>query len=187
MSHKKDISCFRYMGANERRLVEDWFWQVQPDNKCQEAFLKRVQLALKEIHYDYMIATIEPSLNEYDDVFYKKGYRTQTNMDFYSWKNAAERFFVNDEWHSELASLYEGDLFKAYNMATGYWSLNAVDTKVHSEWQNAELYQLYDSFVVVKNRYDGRGRQFPAVFDFIGREIAIFASNVHGVVALKRN
>ena len=186
MDRKKDLSCFRYMGANERRVITEWLWQVQPKNSEQEVFLKRVLQALEQVNYDYRIATIEPSLNEFDDVFYKEGSKIQTNMNFYDWQNAAERFYSDNEWHSELANLYEGDLLKAYNMATGYWSLNAISSGVHSEWQNSELYQLYDSFVVVKTRYDGRGRQFPAVFDFIGREIAIFASNVHGVIALKR-
>ena len=186
MDRKKDLSCFRYMGANERHMIAEWLWRVQPENQEQEAFLKRVQMALEQVHYDYRIATLEPSLNEFDDIFYKEGSKTQTNMDFCSWKKSAERFYSDNEWYSELANLYEGDLLKAYNMATGYWSLKAISSGVHTDWQNAELYQLYESFVVVKNCYEGQGRQFPAVFDFIGREIAIFAANVSGVVVLKR-
>ena len=186
MDRKKDLSCFRYMGANERRMIAEWLWRVQPENDGHEAFFRRVQRALEHVNYDYRIATLEPSLNEFDDVFYKEGSKTQTKMDFYSWQKSAERFYSDDEWYSELANLYEGDLLKAYNIATGYWHLNAISSGVHSEWHNAELYQLYESFVVVKNRYEGQGRQFPAVFDFIGREIAIFAANVSGIVVLKR-
>ena len=187
MDCRKDLSCFLYMGADERRIVAEWLWQVEPKNYEQEAFLKRVQMALEYVQYDYRIATLEPSLNEYDDVFYKEGYKTQTNMSFYNWQKSAERFYFDSEWHSELANMYEGDLLKAYNMATGYWSLNAISSGVHSECENAELYQLFESFVVIKNRHDGQARQFPAVFDFIGKEIAIFASNVSGVIVLKRN
>ena len=188
MNHNRfDISCFRYMGANKRRIVAEWLLYVQPDNQHQEIFLKRVQFALEQIHYDYMIATIEPSIDENEDVFYKRGCKSENDMSFIKWQNTAARFYTDDEWRSELASLQEGDLLKAYKMATQYWSLNAVVEKVQRENQTTELYQLYDGFVTVKNQHEGQGRQFEPTFDYVSRELADVGSKVYGIVVLKRN
>ena len=186
MNRKRHISCFRYMGANERRIVAEWLGQTRSENQHQEAFLKRVQFAIEQVHYDYMIATIEPSLDENEDVFYKRGHKTLTDMSFVRWQNAVEHFYSDEEWHSELATLQEGDLLKAYKMATQYWSLNAIIEKVQREKQLTELYRLYDGFATVKNQYEGQGRQFEATFDYFGNILADISSNVHAVVVLKR-
>ena len=187
MNRKREISCFRYMGAKEREVVARWLYKIWPKNQLQESFLKRVQKALEEVKYDYLIATIEPCVNADGMLFYKKGSKTITDMSFNEWEEAAKRFYTDENWHSELATLFEGDLLKAYKIATGYWSMESIVDTVQREDTMTELYKLYDGFATLRNQYDGMGRQFHISLDYIGIGLADLNSNVFGVVTLKRN
>lgn len=175
------------MGAEERKVIKRWLYKAKPETKNQETFLRRVQIALDEVQYDFFISNIEPSLNENGDIFFKEGTKIITDINCHEWKACAERFYKDSEWHSELADLREGDLLKAYKIATGYWSLyNISESRAFHESIN-EVFRVYDGFAIVKNCYDGPGRYFMSAFDYLGEELANVSIRAFGVVTLKRN
>lgn len=123
-------SHFFLMGESERRKVAKWFYRVNSkigkEKEKQRDFLDRVQRAIDIINYDYYIAILEPSCDSTGNIFYQKGKQVATGMSFQEWKEKAANFYFKCEWHSELAQLEEGDLFKAYRIAMGYWTMGYV-------------------------------------------------------------
>lgn len=120
------ISYFFFMGEYEREKVRRWLQEITPTTTRQQSFITRVKDALRIINYDYKIATLEPSLDSEGGIFYKEGFPVAMGLTNQEWKEKAEQFYVDDEWYSELAEIHEGDLFKAYRVACGYWSLEAI-------------------------------------------------------------
>lgn len=121
---------FILMGKPEREKVAEWFNKVNPkvdgEKKRQRNFLDRVEKALKVIDYDYCISTLEPSFDEEGKIFYEEGKPVGIGIKLKDWKEKAANFYSDKKWHSELAQLEEGDLFKAYRIAMGFWSLEYV-------------------------------------------------------------
>lgn len=191
MNHNRfDISCFRYMGAEERDIIKNWLYcelsKTQEHTQNQKCFLERVQLALNEVWYDFFIADTAPSLNENGDIFYRKGSRIVTDINCIEWNESANRFFENEEWYSELASLYEGDLLKAYKIATNYWTLANISEKRVFEQPINEIFKLHNGFAIVKNSYEGTGRHFISPFDYLSLELANVSIRAQGIVVLKQ-
>ena len=85
-----------------------------------------MKYALRMIDYDYKIATIEPSFDSDGGIFYKEGYPVAMGVTNQEWEEKAKEFYIDEEWHSELAEIHEGDLFKAYRVACDYWSLESI-------------------------------------------------------------
>lgn len=191
MNHNRfDISCFRYIGAEERDVIKNWlYWElskIQEHTQNQKCFLERVQLALNEVWYDFFIADVAPSLNENGDIFYRRGSKTVTDINCVEWNESANRFFENEEWYSKLASLYEGDLLKAYKIATDYWSLsNISENRIFAQPIN-EIFKLNEGFAIVKNCYEDSGRYFISTFDYLSLELANVSIRAQGIVVVKR-
>ena len=189
-NNRFDISCFRYIGAGERDVIRKWLayekGQEFNHTQNQKCFLERVQLALNEVWYDFFIADTAPLLNENDDIFYRRGSKTVTDINCIEWNKSANRFFENEEWYSELASLYEGDLLKAHNIAITYWTLANISESRVLEQPINEIFKLYDGFAIVKNCYEGTGRRFISTFDYISLELADVSIHAQGIVVLKR-
>lgn len=123
------LPYFFFMGKMERTKVKEWFNSVNSivDKKeiSKRNFITRVESALKVIDYDYCIATLEPSLDEHGKIFYEEGNEIAV-IGLGNLEKVAADFYSDEKWHSELARLEEGDLFKAYRIAMGYWSLEYV-------------------------------------------------------------
>lgn len=191
MNHNRfDISCFRYMGAEERDIIKQWLYYEKSQNynhtQNQKIFIERVEMALSKVWYDFFIADVAPSLNENGDIFYRRGSKIVTDINCIEWNNAANRFFENEEWYSELANLYEGDLLKAYKLATSYWTLANISEKRILEQPINEIFKLYDGYAIVKNSYDGSGRQFISTFDYLSFNLSEISVQGQGIVILKR-
>ena len=191
MNHKRfDISCFRYMGAEERDVIKNWLYHEKSQNhnhtQNQKNFLERVQIALNAVWYDFFIADVAPSLNENCDIFYRRGSKVITDINCILWNKSANSFFENEEWYSELANLYEGDLLKAYKMAITYWSLTNISESRVLEQPINEIFKLYDGFAIVKNCYEGSGRRFVSTFDYLSLELGNVSIQAQGIVVLKR-
>lgn len=124
------VPYFFLMGAPERNKVAEWFnevnFKVGKEKEKQRKFLDRVGCALCLVKHDYYIATLEPSFDKHGNILYKEGELVATGISFAEWKNKAMNFYSDGEWHSELALLEEGDLFKAYRIAMGYWTIEYV-------------------------------------------------------------
>ena len=120
------ISYFFFMGEYEREKIRRWVQDVIPKTTRQQAFITRVKDALRMINYDYKIATLEPSFDSEGEIFYKEGFPVAMGITNQEWEEKAEKFYVDDEWHSELAEIHEGDLFKAYRVVSDYWSLESI-------------------------------------------------------------
>ena len=121
----KFFDTFFLMGLPEREKVLEWIELADPQTPAQEAFIYRVDAALGAIDYDYYIATMEPSLKN-GVISYEKGAKVATGLSGRQWVNKAAEYFVSSSWKSSLATLEEGDLFKAYRVAIGYWSLEYI-------------------------------------------------------------
>lgn len=122
---KKEMvnSYFFLIGEEERREIAAWLKTVTPETIKQERFVSRVEFALYRVPQNFKIATIEPSLSDEGRIFYKPKSRVGRGISYVSWDVEANNFYFDDEWSSSLASPEEGDLFTAYRVATGKWSL----------------------------------------------------------------
>lgn len=214
-----NLPYFFLMGEPERKKVAEWFNKVNPrvDNKKERQckFLERVQKALDVINYDYYIATLEPSFDENGNIFYEEGKPVGREIRLYEWKEKATVFYSKDEWYSELAQLEEGDLFKAYRIAMGLWSLeyvcdasssagnywNAPNPSYDFEVSGArtvggfkdgigntyEIYQTEFGFALVGGCYYDYGDFFPVADVIYGVDPISIGDDGSGVLVLKRN
>lgn len=124
------VPAFFNMTERERQVVVKWLNKVEPlvekEKDAQKKFLERVKKAIKVVDYSYCIAIFEPACDEYGNIFYKQGEKVACNRTYGEWEESASKFYADGKWHSRLAILEEGDLFKAYRIAMGYWSLECV-------------------------------------------------------------
>ena len=185
MSTKMDFSCFRYMGAEERGIITYWLEQIWPQNSVEENFLKRVQIALREVNYDFWISEVRPSVNERGEIFFRRNCKTIIDMNLLEWEDAANHFGESVSKKSRLATLCEGDLLKAYHMAMVKHGLALVVENIDQEFCEKELYTLNGGFVLLKTKTTREGLQIQTVFDYIGKELAHLCSGVFGVVTLE--
>lgn len=129
---KATIPNFCYIGKNEREVISKWLEGAKPTTKRQNSFIVRVNRALR-IKYDFQISMTRPSFDEKGDICYKDGNdEIASGISSTEWKAKANMFYNSTKWHSELASLREGDLLKAYLVARGIETLESVccDDKV---------------------------------------------------------
>lgn len=96
-------------------------------------FIRRARIAVKYIDYEYYCAGMEPSFDEDGKIYYKKGMPVGKGIGLEEWKTKAAEFFNSSGWHSELAILMEGDLFKAWRVAKGFWTLDYICNDSSSE------------------------------------------------------
>ena len=185
MNSRIDFSCFRYMGAEERGIITYWLEQIWPQNSVEENFLKRVLIALRKVNYDFWISEVRPSVNECEQIFFRRNCKTIIDMNLSEWEDAANRFGEHVSKKSRLATLYEGDLLKAYHMAMVKNGLALVVENIEQEFCEKELYTLNGGFVVLKTKSIREGVQTQTSFDYIGRELAHLYSGVFGVVTLQ--
>ena len=122
----EEIAYFFFMGEYEREKVIKWVKEITPKTSRQQSFITRVKDALRMIDYDYKIATLEPSLDSNERIFYSEGFPVAMGFTNQEWEEKAKEFYVDSDWHSELAEIHEGDLFKAFRVACGYLSIEAL-------------------------------------------------------------
>jgi hypothetical protein len=124
---KKAIdSYFLLIGDEEKKKISDWLKVADPQTKKQEEFLSRIKFAIERVPYTFKIATLEPSLTKEGKIFYKPDGRVGRGISYMMWDIAATNFYYDEEWSSGLGSPEEGDLFIAYRVACGMWSLGYV-------------------------------------------------------------
>lgn len=122
----KGLEYFFMIGKVEREKVANWLKNLVPTTNNQKKFANRIQKALSVVDYDYKIATIEPSFGKAGAIYYSEGDEVGRGGSLNTWKKKAEAFYRDNIWESGLAILEEGDLFKAYRIAMGYWSIEYV-------------------------------------------------------------
>ena len=218
----KDVPAlpyFFFMGKPEREAVAEWFNEVNPkvdkEKENQREFLDRVEKALKIIDYDYCISTLEPSFDENGNIFYEEGKPVGRGIKLEEWKERANKFYNDKKWHSELAQLEEGDLFKAYRIAMGLWSLEYVcdDSSSAGNYWNApnssrdfevsgarkvggfkdgigntyEIYQTESGFALVGGYYSYGGDFYPVADVYYRDGPSDIDYYGSGVVVLKRS
>ena len=210
---------FFLMGEVERKKVAEWFDQVSlkvnKEKSRQYEFLNRVEDALKVIDYDYYIATIESSFDEDGNIFYEEGNPVARGISLFEWEKKSTAFFSVGGWHSELAMLEEGDLFKAYRIAMGYWTIEYVcdDSSLFGNYWNApksahgievsgarevggfkdgigntyEVYQTKSGLVLVGGYYCNDGDILPVSYIHYNYDPNRINFNASGVLVLKRS
>lgn len=127
LGHKSEdlddvLKYFDVMCENERNLVKEWYEEQFAKTGSQLDFLSVVGEAIGEIEYNYLIANIEPSVDQNGKIFYKE--KCKVGIYLESWDESAEEFLP--EHGSSLATLYELFLWYAYRIAKGFWSLEYV-------------------------------------------------------------
>ena len=162
-SEAKFFDTFFLMGLPEREKVAEWMELVSPETEAQESFLARVEEAIEAIDYDYYIATMEPSLQN-GAITYEKENTVAVGLSGRQWMSKASSYFVSNYWKSSLGTLEEGDLFKAYRVAMGYWSLGCICDNSASEgnyWENVRKHSMSPAGVVEAGGFcDGIGNTF---------------------------
>ena len=137
-----DVPDFFVIGNDEREKVQKWVDEIGEDlTFLQKSFVERVKTALDNIHYDYLISTLEPSLDAKGNIYFKEGEPVATDLTACDWKKKAKNFYEKNGWHSELANLYEGDLFIAYRVAMDYWTMEYVcnDSSMDGNYEDSPI------------------------------------------------
>jgi len=120
------VETFFLMGESERELVAAWHKnQTGELTKKQQGFLITLGMALKIVDYDYRIAVMEPSRDEYTGkICYQAIKPVLRNLNALEWKKLAKEFLPSH--CSRLANEYELTLWYAYRIAKGFWSFDYV-------------------------------------------------------------
>ena len=118
------LNCFFRIGNVERNVVAHWFTTVTPSTQNQKDFLAMVGEAISVIDYDYLISSIDPSINENGEIYFEEGESVATNLSDATWEKLAKEFAP--ELNSDIASLHELFLWYAYNIATGKYHLEFI-------------------------------------------------------------
>lgn len=124
---KNEPYWFKYfflMGEAEREAVKKWYKKTEGETELQKKFLEIVGEAIKNVNYDYRIATMEPSEGKNGEIFYEKGKDVYRGLNCYEWEEKAKEYAP--KYGSELANLYELFLWYAYRIAKGYWHLTFI-------------------------------------------------------------
>lgn len=148
-----DLRYFFKMGEDERKLVKDWRENLKREGSdSSKKFLRRVDEALRNISYDYYIATIEPSMKA-RKLYYEPGNEVATGLTAEQWETKAKNYAP--DLGSRLALVDELILWYAYRIAKGYWSLRYVcdDSSVHGNYanspKNSNYYNTYNSIDLI--------------------------------------
>lgn len=128
---------FFKMGKVERKMVEDWLGTLVCKTERQKRFVNVVKRAVKAIKYDYYISTIEPSMNEDGEIYFKTGEEVERKITFKQWEEKGTTFAPERE--SKLATLSELFLWYAYRIATMKWTIEYVcdDSSEDGNYHNA--------------------------------------------------
>ena len=168
MEEAKFFDTFFLMGLPEREKVSEWLELACAETKAQEKFLDRVEEAIEAIDYEYYIATMEPSLQN-GEITYEKEKTVAVGLSGRQWMSKASSYFVSNYWKSGLATLEEGDLFKAYRVAMGFWKLADVCDDSSSQgnyWEKAHKHGMSPAGVVESGGFcDGVGNSFEVYRD----------------------
>jgi len=121
---KKGLKFFFKMGEIQRLMVKQWYLDVVPQSYRQKEFLRIVDEAIERIDYDFRIATLEPSMDLYSQLYFKEDSKVEASLFLYEWAIKAEEFYP--ELNSRLATLHELFFWYAYRIAKGYWTLEYV-------------------------------------------------------------
>lgn len=121
------IKHFTLIGKEERRLVASWYHEQLEKNKPkpQKNFLEWIYKALRLIDYDYLIANMEPSMDESGSLYYKEYHPVCVGLTCGEWEEKAKAFSAG-YGSSELGDIYELFLWYAYRIASNKWSLEDV-------------------------------------------------------------
>lgn len=184
---KDDVSFFRYIGAKERKAIESWLGIVKCETSNQKSFIKRVQIALNEVQYDFYIADVEPSQSENGKIYYKANSKFYGELSFDDWEKSAKNFYCDGEWKSDLASLYEGDLLKAYKLVIGYWDFTNLSEQYITENYTRQLFTLLDGYAVLKICYKNSAQIFESTIDYYCASFKNTLTQALGIVSIKRN
>ena len=165
----KFFDTFFLMGLPEREKVAEWLELACAETEAQEDFLRRVTDALEVVDYDYYIATLEPSFHN-GEIVYSKGELVATGLTGREWVKKAQEYFSSNSWKSSLATLHEGDLFKAYRVAMGYWSLEYICDDSSAEGNYLKVDRLHHDMAatgefIVGGFADGVGNSFEVYRD----------------------
>jgi len=131
------MEYFFLMGEDEREQVRKWYKEQKGETKNQKKFLQFVGMAIAAVNYNYKIATIEASVQDDGELFYKSGAPVAKNLSCREWEVKARGFAP--EYSSELANLYELYLWYAYRIAKGFWSIEYVcdDSSSEGNYRNS--------------------------------------------------
>ena len=207
------MQYFFLMGEEERETVYDWFFEVTPQTENQQKFIERVEKALNKIKEDYRIATMEPSFDKKGGICYGERKKVATNRTGPEWETLAINFCNANKWYSGLATLEEGDIFKAYRVAKGFWSLSLIcDASTIGNYKDSptatgslelsgnrkvagfissvgntyEIFRAGQGYALVGGTYEKSGSEYPIanVQYFSGKNVKV--KNGTGVVVLRR-
>lgn len=116
------LEYFFTMGKKERNKVIEWYLKQKPTTSKQRHFLNLLESAIRDIDYTYKIATIEPSVDNHGNIYYKEGSDVAVGMTCIKAEKKAEKFAP--EFLSGLATAEEVFLWYGYRIAMGYWNIS---------------------------------------------------------------
>lgn len=130
-------SYFFKMGEEERAAVAEWLSKTEAETENQTKFLQIIKAAKRYINYDYRISTIEPSIDEEGKLFFEKGQEIAIKNSIFEWQELGKSFAP--ERQSRLADMYELNLWYAYRIAKGYWTIQYVcdDSSAEGNYSNS--------------------------------------------------
>ena len=126
---QKKVPHFFKMTFEKRKKVKRWLknqWkELSQKTRKEKEFLKKIKEGTKYIKYEYMISTIEPTMNQKNKkIEFIKGAKVARGYTCEQWEKFAKEFMP--ERGSRLANLYELFIWYAWRIVKGHWSLGYV-------------------------------------------------------------
>lgn len=132
------LKYFTKIGKKERDIVAKWHARQKGKTSPQVEFLSYVADALSCVKSDYRIATLEPSLDQTNNLFFERGAEVCVGLSVSEWQIKADEF--SDEYNSALATLDQLFIWYALRIATGKITLEEMcDTPLEDHAHEIEV------------------------------------------------
>lgn len=120
---KDQVEYFTEITKHDRCRVTEWLKGQTGKTAREERFLKHVSEAVRKINYDYMIATIEPSV-EKGRIYYAENNEVGVNFSSNNWQKMARKY--KPEMGSRLCNLHELLIWYVLRIVNKSWTLDYV-------------------------------------------------------------
>ncbi|MBR5227340.1 MAG: hypothetical protein IKV94_01715 [Clostridia bacterium] len=162
---KDQVAYFTEITKHDRCRVMEWLKGQNGETAREKRFLEFVSQAVTEINYDYMIATIEPSVVN-GRIFYSAGKDVGIGFSDNEWETMAANFCPN--MGSRLAEMKELCIWYALRIVDGGWTLDYItmDSSIAGNYRNSpnSTKDLEKTGVVKAGNYnDGQGNTYKIV------------------------
>lgn len=137
---KAEEEFFVKITSKEREEVANWVENKEATGIYGQYFLHVIKRALKQVDYDYWIASLEPTVVN-GRIRFIEGRKVATNYMPEEWEELCKQYAP--ERSSRMANLYELFIWYAWRIVKGYWTFEYVTNDASSAGNYKDSPNLY--------------------------------------------